>query len=357
MKIFHLLFALLLCHTGLAQCYTMVRTTGEMTIGLRDDGSLWSWGRNNYGALGIGSNSFSTVYPPTQIGSGTDWSSTYAMHAQMLAIKNDGSLWAWGLNANGECGNGTAGSQNFITTPERIGTSSWISVAVGYSYSIGIQANGTLWAWGLNDRGQFGNGLSDGLAHSLPEQMGTESDWEKVYTSGYTSFAIKTDGSLWAWGDSNTIGYLGTMVENWSPHQIGTTSDWASISACLPTAMGVKTDGTLWVWGSTQPTNTDYYGNGIGNTSDYRYPTQVGSDTDWQSAATDHYEFKAIKTDGTLWAWGKNYLGILGDGTTISRYYPVQLGTETDWAHVDAGLRSYLSLKADHSLYHWGVIT
>lgn len=353
---------LLLANISFAQCYQTVGTNGPSIIALQDDGSLWSWGLNSLGVLGLGSSSFSSIFPPTRIGVSTDWSLNYAVGtSHVLAIKNDGSLWAWGKNIHGECGNGTSGIQNFIFTPQQIGSATWIAVASGSDHSLGVKTNGTLWAWGYNDFGQLGNGNEDDPAQLVPLQIGTDANWAKVFTFGSTSFAIKTDGTLWSWGNDaiNTIlGYNGTQLERRLPHQVGNAAGWVSIAPYLSTVMAVKNDGTLWVWGkNTEESFIAYYGNGEVDANNYaNNPTQIGIDSDWQSVTTGQYEFKALKSNGTIWGWGRNYNGALGDGTNIARYVPVQVGADSNWTHLSACSTNAVAVNTDHSLYHWGFL-
>ncbi len=360
MKTFTIAVLLLIVQAAYPQCYNKVQTNGQATIGLHD-GSLWAWGLNSSGTLGLGPGSFSTIFPRTQIGTADDWSATYCITTHVLALKNDGRLWAWGANLHGQCGNGTSGGQNYVLTPQQVGADSWIAVAAGSDHSLAIKANGTLWAWGLNDRGQLGNGNQQDPDQLVPLQIGADTDWTKVFSYGKTSFAIKADGTLWSWGDDgfNTLlGYNATVEESKSPHQVGTAADWSTVAPYYFSVMATKNDGSLWVWGrNSDGAYTAYYGNGETDTNDYaNNPTRIGNQSDWQSVATSQYNFRALKTDGTIWGWGRNTNGVLGDGTAVDRYVPVQIGTASDWIQLSASGINTFALNASHSLYHWGFI-
>jgi alpha-tubulin suppressor-like RCC1 family protein len=171
----------------------------------------------------------------TQIGSDSDWSYAVSDGSAVLALKMDGSLWAWGYNGDGRLGLGYA--SQVVSIPIQVGTENdWASVSI-YGTSLGIKADGTLWAWGTNWNGEVGNGTSGNYPLS-PTQIGADADW--AYASSWDgSFALKQDGSLWAWGN-NWSGKLGTA--NFSnpltqPTKIETTVAWQ-----LPSAIRIQTN-------------------------------------------------------------------------------------------------------------------
>ena len=171
---------------------------------------------------------------------------------------------------------------------------------------------------------------------------------------GDTSGAgIKTDGTLWTWGGNN-LGTLGnnTMVDSNVPIQIGTDTNWKTLEVGQAHIIALKTDGTLWGWGN------NFQGQlGIGTTtaSGVRVPTQIGTATDWKTISSTYNHTLAIKTNGTLWAWGRNdYTGQLGDGTTTNRIVPTQIGTATNWAFISAGDHHSMAIKTDGTLWTWG---
>jgi alpha-tubulin suppressor-like RCC1 family protein len=153
---------------------------------------------------------------------------------------------------------------------------------------------------------------------NIPIQIGTANDWQSIYAGCGHSFAIKTNGTLWAWG-WNSIGQLGTGTNSHVPIQVGTSTNWQSASAGGTHSVALKTDGTLWAWGSNQ------YGQlGNGTTNNSYVPIQIGTATDWQNVSAGLYwHTTALKTDGTLWAWGDNEYGQLGDSTYIDSNIPI----------------------------------
>jgi hypothetical protein len=185
----------------------------------------------------------------------------------------------------------------------------WASVAAGSYHTMAIKTDGTLWAWGANWAGQLGNGTL--VDTDTPVQIGYGNDWASVAAGYYHTVAIKTDGSLWAWG-SNEEGQLGdgTNESKDGPTQIGPDTDWASVAAGYYHTVAVKTNGTLWAWGYNEEGQL-----GDGTNESKNTPTRIGADTDWVSVAAGEGHTVAVKTNGTLWAWGYNAEGQLGDGS------------------------------------------
>jgi len=301
---------------------------------IKQDGSLWTWGDNVNGELGIGSVAGKSS--PVQVGALTDWAKiscggmyTAAEHYYMMATKTDGTLWAWGDNSNGQLGDGTTVSKS---SPIQIGAlTDWATVTTGWGmHTFAVKTDGTLWAWGNGAGGRLGDGTT--VSKSSPIQIGALTNWSKVYAGVSHAIAIKADGTLWAWGN-NSSGQLGngSTVAKSSPIQIGALTTWAMASAGGDQSLATKTDGTLWAWGNNIEGEL-----GIGTTVDKNSPVQVGALTDWASVSVGVDHVAAIKTDGTIWTWGFNTNGNLGDGTTVAKSSPIQVGALTTWTKVQA---------------------
>ena len=295
-------------------------------IALRADGSLWAWGNNERGATGLGTTT-GTANTPTRIGTDSNWAIISAGGVHNLAIRRDGSLWSWGENGNGRTGLGIS-NDTFTTTPTRIGTDTdWLLISAGDNHSMAIKRNGTLWAWGANSSGKLGDGTT--TQRSTPVQVGRDTDWAFVSAGDNHTLAIKSNGTLWAWG-SNTVGQLGNGSEgsgnnSTSPIQIGRETNWASVSAggnmSGAFSVGIRTDGSLWAWGSNISGRTGL-GTTTGNTT---APARVGTAANWIYATAGSNYTIAVRNDGTFWAWGSNANGRLGDGTTAQRTAPAQV--------------------------------
>ena len=258
-------------------------------------------------------------------------------------------LWVCGLNTSGQLGNGNVTP---ASSPIQIGAlTNWLHVTSGNSRGFGVKTDGTLWSWGDNTTGQLGQ--NSVTKCSSPIQVGSLNNWQYI-SAGNQTLGLKTDGSLWSWG-LNTSGALGqnNTTNRSSPVQVGALTNWVQISSFGDGARGIsgaiKSDGTLWVWGD------DSYG-GLGNNQTavgaYSSPIQVGALTNWRQISVGRGPVAAIKTDGTLWYWGK--LGI--SGASSFNYYssPIQIGALTNWKVVSCGYNNTLAIKTDGSLWGWG---
>ena len=289
------------------------------------DGSLWTWGANNYGQLGNGNTAATSS--PGQVGPLTNWLEAAAGYYHTVASKPDGSIWTWGYNAQSQLG---TGNNTNYSSPVQIGAlTDWSKTAAGGYHVLSVKSDGTLWSWGLNNFGQLGT--NSGVAQTnSPVQIGALTTWAEVGVAAFGSAAIKTDGTLWTWGQGST-GSLGTgsNANTSSPVQVGSLTTWSTISGGSGTMFAIKTDGTLWAWGNNS------YGQlgGGNNTSGNSSPVQVGALTTWSAISQGANHITCLKTDGTLWAWGLNNSGQLGDGSTTVRYSPVQIGSLTTWKH------------------------
>ena len=308
--------------------------------------TLWAVGANDYGMLGV--NDKTERSSPVQV-PGTTWRSTYTGRTVVLATKTDGTLWTWGRGTEGQLGHGDTSN---ISSPVQVGSGTdWASGARSFSSAptnsaFAIKTDGTLWAMGYNNKGQLGQ--NNTTQYNSPRQIpGTT--WSKVDARPEHSFAIKTDGTLWSWG-YNAYGKLGlsNTTSYSSPVQIpGTT--WRSIDRHTQgynadSAWATKTDGTMWAWGYNSQGEL-----GQNNRTVYSSPKQIPGTT-WSAAVSAHSQAMfAVKTDGTLWGLGNFLLKKADNSTNWNKFSsPVQIGSGTSWDPTDG--------RIILSAYSWALV-
>ena len=284
----------------------------------KTDGTLWSWGYNQFGTLGINQTN-NRISSPTQV-PGTTWPKTNLwekmciQNNQAYAIKTDGTMWAWGSAYKG---NTCQNDQTQRSSPCQIPGTSWAKVTKGAA----IRTDGTLWVWGSNSDG--GSGIN--ADRSSPVQVGSATTWAQVIKGNNSGMATKTDGTLWVWGE-NGQGSLGLNSSSNSPSitQIPGTN-WSTAAGAISVnsygaAGAIKTDGTLWVWGSNTSGAL-----GQNNLVKYSSPVQIPGTT-WSFIQTDYNNhMRLMKTDGTAWAIGYNSPGHFGQNNRTPYSSPVQI--------------------------------
>ena len=316
---------------------------------------LYVWGFNGSGRLGLGD--INDRSSPVQVGALTTWAQVSAGNGHTGAIKTDGTLWAWGYNVQGQAGQNSTADPS-LSSPVQIGAlTNWSQLSSGGLHKSSIKTDGTLWAWGANLQGRLGDNTVDN--RSSPIQVGALTDWAQVSAGSQHTVAIRTGGELYAWGANggslpNTPGYGrlgdGTTINRSSPVQVGALTTWSQASAGAFHTAALKTDGTLWTWGGNDTGQL-----GQNNVIFRSSPVQVGAFTNWAQVSAGQFQTISIKTDGTLWAWGRNNSGELGDGTIYRRSSPVQVGALTNWAQVSSSSGSHTAaLKTDGTLWMWG---
>lgn len=297
------------------------------------DGDLYIWGGNSRLQL-IEKEDELYVDIPLPLPN-TNSSKTYSAGSfSSVLINSDGHLVSGGINALSDYN-----EQGFI------------SVSVGGNHVATLKDDGTLFSWGSNSNGQLGNlGTQD--RNEPVQEYYKDTNWTDVSAGGDFTLALKKDGTLWGWGD-NQFGQLGLKLLNTIPLPVKedtNATNWLKISAGSNHSTAIKKDNTLWSWGHNDDGQL-----GHGDIELRRTATQVGSDMNWSTVSAGFNHTVAIKTDGSLWTWGANGWGQLGDGSTTESYTPLQEDTNsTLWTDVSAGKQFTLAVKFDGTLWAWG---
>jgi alpha-tubulin suppressor-like RCC1 family protein len=396
--------------------WKQVSAGNQHVVAIKTDGTLWTWGTGANGRLG-NANTTNRSTPVTTFTGGTDWKQSFAIFTATFAIKTDGTLWSWGSGSYGQLGNGvTTGT---ISTPITTfaGGINWKQIGGGISTGtpVAIKTDGTLWAWGIGGQGSIGNGIDFGNVSTPVTTFAGGTDWKQVTNGRNSTLAIKTDGTLWTWGygsrgqlgngvqrtttstpvttfaggtdwkqvsggfdhnitlkgtspnlqifsfGSSPFGQMGdgfNIQTNYAPGQVfGNSTNWKKVSAGYHNTAAIKTDGTLWVWGYN-------FGNlGVGDLNDRNTPvTTFAGGTNWKQVITGGYyndwmRMFAIKTDGTLWSWGSQRRGSLANFVDSIDHVSTPITTfagGTNWKYVDVGPQVTSAIKTDGTLWTWG---
>jgi alpha-tubulin suppressor-like RCC1 family protein len=314
--------------------------------------ALWTWGANNQTQLGT-NNDIRRSTPVTTFAGGTNWKSVACGFTHTLAIKTDGTLWGWGRNLDVQLGLNTGGETRSTPVTTFAGGNNWKSVAGGGNFTSAIKTDGTLWTWGVNNNGQLGINNSDFKQTPVTTFAG-QTNWKQVSCGENYAAAIKTDGTLWTWG-RNDNGQLG--INNTANRSVPVTTfaggtNWKSV-ACgtYYTTAAIKTDGSLWVWGFN-----NFAQLGTNDTTQRNTPvTTFAGGNDWKQVSSGEVNVAAIKTDGSLWTWGYGIYGTNGNNTNQNRSTPVTTFTGgTNWKSVACGRTHILAIKTDGTLWGWG---
>ena len=332
------------------------------------EGRIWFSGAADYGLsakhYSPGSAYVNTSSPIQILGSAdAPYSKLFTMGScnseagTAAAALESGTLYMWGKNQVGECGtNSVVPQNNGLSSPVQVPGTTWSDVGIGYKYVVATKTDGTLWTWGDSDNGTLGRNEGPGNNFSSPTQLpgGTwGSTLGKTGIGNRSNVNVKTNGTLWVWGTNNygTLG-LNDRTERSSPTQVGTDTDWEYVCPCVHDSMyAIKTNGSLWAWG---------YGTqgqlGLNESTSCSSPTQVGTDTNWACTQTGHGVSSFVKTNGELYMVGGATYGSLGMNDQVKRSSPTQLPGTWSANHADqhGPFWSYGARKADGTVWMWG---
>jgi len=297
--------------------------------GIKTDGTLWMWGDGGTGQLGQGNTT--NYSSPVQVGSLTDWFQMGMADGGevTIAVKTDGTLWTWGKGGDGGLADGTTTDRS---SPVQAGSlTNWgdgnFSIENNKRLNGGdrtcgcVKTDGTLWMWGLNNEGQLAQG--DITNRCVPVQVGSATNWLQIDGGREYMIYLNTDGEIWGTGD-NRYGVLGdgSSTNRCSPVQAGSATDWVDLAAGYTGVAAINSSGELYTWGLNE------YGQlGLGDTTSRCIPVQVGSLTDWKYVSATRRSMTAVKTDGTCWTWGEDRWRPAETDSSS----PVQVGSRTDY--------------------------
>jgi alpha-tubulin suppressor-like RCC1 family protein len=314
----------------------------DQSVALTSDGSVWDWGFVN---LGSGTAHVSTV--PEQVPSLTGITKVATHDGEDLALRSDGTVWAWGDNAYGDLGDGTTVPRD---TPVQVsGLTSVTQIAAGGSFGLALRSNGTVWSWGYNGDGELGNGTTDDS--SVPVQVKGLSQVTKIAAGQTDSMAVATRGittltSVYAWG-ANGQGQIGDGTSRERPVPVQITGigvpNVIAISVGNDYSMVLGSDGTLWDWGLNQ---WGQLGNGTITSANKPVEAEGLESGITQISAGDSHSL-ALLSDGSVEAWGYNGAGQLGDGSSafgVANPAPVQVVGLGNVTQISAGASFSLAI-------------
>lgn len=295
---------------GLSDLVAVSAGSGHAVV-LKKDGTVWTWGYNGEGQLGTRPAADSRFPKPEQVSGLSDITAVVAGDRYCMALKSDGTAWAWGNNWHGQLGDGT---KNSTDTPRQVsGLSDIVALAAGMGHSFALAKDGSVWAWGYNDDGELGDGKRKD--RFTPFRVPGLSGVKAIAAGSHHSVALKNDGTVWVWGGQNRADRLLT------PRRLAGLSQIVAISVGGWYSLALKDDGTVWAWGviANGEQDDDTMNEVI------RKPVQIKGLTNVAGIAAGMWHALALKKDGTVWAWGRNYYGALGDGTETGRPTPARV--------------------------------
>ena len=324
--------------------WCQISAGGSQTGAVRRSGSAWAWGYNGTGRLGDNTTT-NRSSPVSVVGGFTDWCQASTGGSHTVAVRRSGSAWAWGYNGSGRLGDNTTTNRS---SPVSVvgGFTDWcqINAAGGGSHTVAVRTSGSAWAWGSNNCGKLGDNTTTDRSSPV-SVVGGFSDWCQISSGQNHSAAVRTVGSAWAWGRNN-YGQIGdnTTTPKSSPVSVvGGFTDWCTVHTFSYHTLGLRSNGTIWAWGNGANGRL-----GDNSTQNKSSPVSiVGGFTDWCQVSPGTLHSLAVKTNGTAWSWGATSSGSLGINNTTPRSSPVSVvGGFTDWCQVAAGNSHSVAIRS-----------
>ncbi|WP_309889945.1 RCC1 repeat-containing protein [Archangium sp.] len=315
------------------------------SVARRSDGTVWAWGANQAGQVGDG-GSLAERRIPVRVQGLSGVEAVEAGRDYSLVLKEDGTVWGWGTNSNGELGDGTSTSR--LTPTQAAGLSGVVALATLQVHTLALKGDGTVWAWGFNGSGQLGTG-SAGPSRSTPAPVPGLTHVVDIDTGSGHSLALKSDGTVWAWG-YNAYGQLGdgTTTPRYVPVQVPGLTGVVAIAAGELHSLALKSDGTVLAWGRN--------GNGqLGDgtiTSSRLSPAPVPGLTDVRTLGAGYNHSLAVLGNGTVWSWG---LQANDSGLTVNQPTPTQLVAPPGVRDLSGGQTFSLTMTEEGAFWSWGL--
>jgi alpha-tubulin suppressor-like RCC1 family protein len=334
--------------TGLPACAPQAASVliggYQHSVRVKQDGTVWAWGENNQGQLGDGTITRRLL--PVQVPDLHGVTALAAGQTHTVALRQDGTVWAWGFNGSGQLGDGTTARRLLpVQVPDLHGVT---ALAAGQSYTVALRQDGTVWAWGDNANGHLGDGTT--TRRLLPVRVPSLNGVTALAAGNFHTVALRQDGTVWTWGH-NIHGQLGngTTTGSTTPVQVPDLHGVTAVAAGNGHTVALRQDGTVWAWGFN---SGGQLGNGTATGS--ASPVQVPDFHGVTALSARYLHTVALRQDGTVWAWGTNSNGQLGDGTTTLRRSPVQVPDLNGVTALAAGDVHTLVLRQDGAVWAWG---
>lgn len=323
-----------------------VSTRDYSVLAVKEDGTVWGWGLNESGQTGDQTTESPRALPVQATGL-TQASSSAAGVNHSLVLEQDGTVLSWGFNEFPILG---YPSGQFSLAPQTIpGLSNVIKIAAGSQHSFAIRNDQSLWVWGMNWYGENGDGTSQ-TGRESPIQVPGLTGVVDAAAGDNSSLAVTSDGRVWSWGQNsdNQLGD-GTTTDRLSPVQVPGLTGMTAVSINYSAGLALKNDGTVWIWGTLHGG-----GMGDGTTSAKPTPVPVSGLSGIVAISAGAWHCLALKNDGSVWAWGKNDYGQVGDGTTVNRLVPVRVALPRAAVAISAGTNDNAVLLDDGTVATWG---
>ena len=330
----------------------MVAAGGSHSLYLTEEGKIWAWGDNREGQLGLGDTKSTNT--PTELTVETSFGTITAGASHSLAIDADGNVYAWGDYSKGQSGTSTTTINS--PTPFKIDELTAIkAVDAGKEHTLALGEDGSIWAWGGNSAGQLGNGTTTASNKPVRPEVEDGVTFSAIAAGGLHSVALASDNRVWVWG-SNSAGQLGngSTVSSNKPVKLEVKDGskdvaFTAIAAGRLHTLALDNEGYVWAWGEGKSGQL-----GQGNTANKKSPAKIkGIENVTMITAGDDHNV-ALDEDGKLWSWGKNTNGQLGLGSPFSYTKPQEIKGLQDVEYISAGGSHSLALSEDGKVYGWG---